>query len=240
MGSELNHGAPTIRLASRSLLSLIPAYLFEVFVRSKAAWGGGAVIIAVSVIEHYSGSSLTLDQYLVALLLAMQGAQFWHGLVQFKRMQPGILIGSVNHHFWPVAERGSSGIGYYFTVTNTSASESLESVKAELVTLTPDAIGVLPGPLHIRNRDYRTAETSISPGKSEGFDLVTGPDHNLSPQSTIVIPLVMGGDRGTKMGWTIPNNRYRLTVRITAKNCPPSDATFELWVEDNFLRCQAV
>jgi hypothetical protein len=35
----------------------------------------------------------------------------------------------------------------------------------------------------------------------------------------------------------LPNARYRLKIRVTARNCPPQDLDLELWVEDNFLRC---
>lgn len=36
-------------------VKIIPAYLLEAFVRSKAAWSGGAVIIAVGITEHATG-----------------------------------------------------------------------------------------------------------------------------------------------------------------------------------------
>ena len=76
-------------MALRRHLRIIRPYLVEVFVRSKAAWGGGAVIIAVGLVEHLSGRSLSRLQYVVALLLAVIGAQFWHGLMQFEKMQIG-------------------------------------------------------------------------------------------------------------------------------------------------------
>jgi hypothetical protein len=198
---------------------MVPSYLAEVFVRSKAAWGGGAVIILVGVVEHSTGKSLSGPQYAIALLLAVIGAQFWHGLEE---------------------RRGSTGTGYYFTVYNLSDSKPLESVKAELVEMTPDAIGILPAPLHVRHKDYCTSEISINPGASNQFDLATGPDHNPSAQSVMIIPYVMGGDRGYTMGKQVPNDRYRLRVRVSAKNCISQDVHFEVWIEDNFLRCIAI
>ncbi len=219
-------------------LRTIPPYLVEVFVRSKAAWGGGAVIIAVSIIEHAMGRSLPGIGYAMALMLAVIGAQFWHGLMQFERMQPRIKISPLKQHFWTLEEkRGSTGTGWYFEVSNTSAAQVLESVRAQLISLEPDEIGILPLPLHIRHKDWQTAEVSINPGSSEQFDIATGPDHNVTSQSRIEIPCIVGGDRGYVNAARIPAARYRLTIRVTAKTCRPQHVSFDLWIEDNFLRC---
>jgi hypothetical protein len=228
-------------MSLKPTISLIPAYFREVFLRSKAALGGGIIIIAAGAVEHFVGRSLTVSQYIIVVLLAIVGAQFWHGLIQFKRSQPRIQIAAqVSQHFWQLDDgRGSTGTGYYFTVGNGSTLESLESVRAELVGMQPDEIGVLPAPLHIRHKDYRTVETHIGPGGHAQFDLVTGPDHNSSSQEALVIPLVMGGDRGYDCGRQVPYGRYKLSVRISAKNCVPADATFQIWVENDFLRCVA-
>lgn len=207
--------------------------------RSKAAWGGGAIIITVSVLEHATGRSLSGFQYTVALLLAVIGAQFWHGLMQHEKMRPRIRVGNVQQHFWGLdAGRGSSGTGYYFDVFNCSATESLESVKAELILMEPDLIGILPTPLHLRHKDYLVTEAYINPGSFQQFDLATGPDHNSSPQDCIIVPQVIGGDRGYTYGHRLPSGRYRLTVRVSSKNCPFQDVIFEIWIEDNFLRCE--
>jgi hypothetical protein len=216
-----------------------PPYLMEVFVRSKAAWSGGAVIIAVGIVEHATGRSLPTFWYTVALLVAVIGAQFWHGLMQFEKMQPKIRTGPVLQHFWGLDEgRGSTGTGYYFDVFNDGASESMECAQAQLVEMQPDVIGILPVALHARHKDYFTTETFISAGSSQGFDLVTGPDHGERAQRTVIIPYVLDGDRGKSLGSPIPSDgRYRLRVRISAKNCAPRDVGFEIWVEDNFLRC---
>ena len=208
--------------------------------RSKAAWGGGAVIIAVGLVEHLSGHSLARLQYVVALLLAVIGAQFWHGLMQFEKSQPRIKINPPKQHFWTLNEnRGSTGTGWYFEVLNMCAAESLQSVSAKLISLEPDEIRILPLPLHIRHKDWQTVETSINPGSSEQFDIATGPDHNVTSQSRIVIPCIIGGDRGYVNAAPIPAARYRLTIRVTAKNCRPQDLSVDLWIEDNFLRCEA-
>lgn len=69
-------------MALRRHLRMIAPYLMEVFVRSKAAWGGGAIIIAVGIIEHAAGRSLSEAHYAMALMLAVIGSQFWHGLLR--------------------------------------------------------------------------------------------------------------------------------------------------------------
>ncbi len=224
----------------RALLGLIPTYLMEVFVRSKAAWGGGAVIIVVAILEHATGTSLPGSWYAVALLLAVIGAQLWHGLVQFERMRARFTISQPKQHFWDLdAKRGSSGTGYYFEVHNLSTSDSLESVEAQLLSVQPEMVRITPFPLHIRHKDYRTVSTSINPGSYEAFDIATGPDHNSVSQPFIVLPGIIGGDRGYSNGVSIPYGRYLLKVRISATNCPPCDVAFNLWVEHDFLMCEA-
>lgn len=205
----------------------------------SAAWSGGAIVIAVGLIEHAIGRSLSWSQYAAMLVLAVMWAQFWHGLMQFRRMQPRFEIRYPKQHFWGESEqRGSTGTGWYFEVFNPSSSETLEYVRAELISMDPPEIGVLPFALHIRNVNYCIPETFINPRCSRGFDLATGPDHNTNPQRVIVIPCVMGGDRGyVGNGASIPYGRYRLDVRVSARNCHPVDASFDVWVEDDLLRC---
>ncbi len=153
------------------------------------------------------------------------------------RLVPRMRIDHPQQHFWGLEERrGSSGMGYYFQVFNLSDADSLESVSARLVSIEPDEVKILPLPLHIRHKDWRTVETSISPGSSEGFDIATGPDHDVTAQG-MVIPCIINGDRGIVNVARIPNTRYHIRIRVTAKNCPPQDLDLELWVENNFLRC---
>jgi len=153
------------------------------------------------------------------------------------RLVPRMRIDHPQQQFWGLEERrGSSGMGYYFQVFNLSDAESLESVSAHLVSMEPDELKILPLPLHIRHKDWRTVEASINPGSSGGFDIATGPDHDTTAQG-MVIPCITDGDRGIVNVARIPNARYRLKIRVTAKDCPPQDLDLELWVENNFLRC---
>lgn len=157
-----------------------------------------------------------------------------------KRLMPRLKIGIPQQHFWGLEEnRGSTGTGYYFQVTNVSESETLESVKAQLVSIEPDEVKILPLPLHLRHMDYQTVETLLNPKSAVGFDIATGPDHNQKSQQTILLPCVVGGDRGWTNSVPIPPGRYRIRVIVTAKNCPAEDAELDLWVENNFLRCLA-
>jgi len=129
-------------------------------------------------------------------------------------------------------------MGYYFEVSNPSETESLESVSAQLVAIEPPDIGNLPIPLHIRHKPYASRETeiSIAPNGSAGFDIATGPDHNENSQRQVIIPCVVAGDRGITMGFPISGARHRMTIRVMARNYF-KNMEMEVWVEDNFLRC---
>jgi hypothetical protein len=106
---------------------LIPPYLMEVFVRSKLALSGGVAIIAVLIVEWVSGQSLQKGWHIAAVVVAVIGAQFWHGLVQFGQTHPPLRIVYPKQQFWNEGERrGSTGMGYYFEVLNPSETESLE------------------------------------------------------------------------------------------------------------------
>ena len=222
----------------------IPPYALEVFTRYKAAWGGSsAVIVGAFIYAAVTGQGFSRSGWLMILMLAIIGAQFWHGLMQFERMQPSIEVHRPEQHFWPLKEqRGSSGTGYYFQISNISSTESIEHVRAELTAIEPEPPslnGFLPFALHIRHLNYCVAETFMNAGCSRAFDLATGPDHNTVSQQTIIIPGIIGGDRGyTAYGIPIPFGRYHMTVRISAQHCAPIDREFDLWTDDdNFLRC---
>jgi hypothetical protein len=223
-------------------LKMIRPYLAEAFVRSKAAWGGGAIIIGVGFIEHMAGYSLPRLPYIIAFLSAVIAAQFWHGLIQYEKMRPRFEIRPPKQHFWgDAAHRGSTGTGLYFEVFNPSLSESLECVRVELISIEkqPTSMnGLLPFPLHIRHLNYCIAETFINPGCTRGFDFATGPDHNANPQRVIVIPCIMGGDRGfERNGIPVPYDSYCLRIRVSARHCRSMDISIDICVEDELLRC---
>jgi hypothetical protein len=221
---------------------MIPPYLAEVFVRSKLALSGGVVIVAVVFIEWVTGQSLPRSWHIAAITVAIIGAQFWHGLAQFGKMHPPFLIVYPKQQFWnETALRGTTGMGYWFDVLNPSETESLESVRAQLVAIEPPDVGNLPIPLHIRHKSYASNETEISvpPNGVAGFDIATGPDHNENSQKQAVIPCVMAGDRGVVKSVPISDNRHRLTIRVTTTR-HFKDIEFEVWVGDNFLRCEPV
>jgi hypothetical protein len=100
---------------------------------------------------------------------------------------------------------------------------------------------MIPFPLHIRHLNYCIAETSINPRCSRKFDLATGPDLSDASQRVIVIPGIIGGDRGyTTNGVQISfGPRYHLCVRVSARHCPSIEIGYQLWVdEQNLLRCK--
>jgi hypothetical protein len=90
--------------------------------------------------------------------------------------------------------------------------------------------------LHIRNEDYDTNEISINPGSVRQIDLVTGPVDAPRSQSVIIIPHTLNQYRTT-----IPHGRYRMSVRVSAKNTVPVVANFEIWIDDKGeLQCAAL
>ena len=79
-----------------------------------------------------------------------------------KKLNLGLRIGIAKSKTWSLEEgRGVTGIGYFFSVSNISESETVELVKAELIGIEPDEVKILPLPLHIRHADYETLEMSV-------------------------------------------------------------------------------
>jgi hypothetical protein len=146
------------------------------------------VIVGVAIYLAVTGKSFSRSDWVMVFMFAIIGAQFWHGLMQFERIQPRMRIGHPQEQFWGLEEkRGSTGMGYYFLVTNLSVSESLQSVSAHLIAIDPNEVkSVLPLPLHIRHKDWRTVATDISPGASEGFAIATGPGRDTTPQRLVI------------------------------------------------------
>jgi hypothetical protein len=163
--------------------------------------------------------------------------------MQYERMQPRFEIRPPKLHHWGLRDnRGSAGIGYFLEIVNPSVSESLECVRVELISMEPDSTdGIIPFPLHIRHLNYCIAETFVNPGCSRKFDLATGPDNSDTAQRLIVIPGIIGGDRGyASNGVPIPfGPRYYLRLRISARHCPSVEISYQLWVDDHgLLRCE--
>jgi hypothetical protein len=57
-------------------------------------------------------------------------------------------------------------------------------------------------------------------------DLITGPVDAYKSQREMIIAHTVNKDR-----IAIPRDKYRLTVRVGAKNSPPVTAVFEAWAE---------
>lgn len=200
--------------------------------------GGGIIVVGLAIYQSIAPQSRQLGPKgcLIAFLSAIIFSQLWHGLTVFRGMHPRFVVRHPKQELWtgPIP---SPGVGYYFEVFNPSKNESLESVKAHLISIDSREINNLPVPLHIRHKLYETTETEVSlaAGDTVGFDLVTGPYNNLG---TVVVPHVVAGATGVTKCSPISGNKCRLTVRVFAKDCPPQDVSFEVWVEDKFLRCE--
>ena len=92
----------------------------------------------------------------------------------------------------------------------------------------PDPIGFLGmTPLHIKHESYGVREFSINPGSVKQIDLITGPVNDPKSQQAMTV-----AHEYTEQ-FPIPFGRYRLTVRVSAKNAPPEIAIFEAMIDNN-------
>jgi hypothetical protein len=154
-----------------------------------------------------------------------------------RRLTPKAIIRNLTPRVWPAGSGGVSVTGkeYYFDIFNASEAESLENVRVEVAEMVPDAIGYPNAPLHIRNDDYDTREFTINPGSVRQIDLITGPVRAPNSQQLMIVAHTVNKHRTS-----IPHERYRISVRVSARNTPPVTASFETWIEDEELQCAVV
>jgi hypothetical protein len=150
------------------------------------------------------------------------------------RLRPKAVIINLTPRVWPANTGGVrvTGKEYYFDIKNTSEAEGLENVRVEVAGIVPDAIGYPNAPLHVRNDDYHTREFTINAGSVRQIDLITGPVNAPNSQQVMIVAHTVNEHRTT-----IPNGRYRITVRVSAKNTSPVVAQFETWIENAELQC---
>jgi hypothetical protein len=152
------------------------------------------------------------------------------------RLTPKAVIRNLAPRIWPADLVPFTGKEYYFDIFNTSETESLANVRAEVAEIVPDAIGYPNAPLHVRNDDYETREFSINPASVRQIDLITGPINHPKSQKLMIIAHTVNKERRP-----IPYGRYRITVRVSARNTPPVTADFEAWIdEEGVLQCTVV
>jgi hypothetical protein len=72
------------------------------------------------------------------------------------RTEPQVVIHNLRRRVWPAERHGFTGAECYFEVYNPSFTESLEATLAEVLHMSPDPIGYLPVPLHIKHDDTWT------------------------------------------------------------------------------------
>jgi len=153
------------------------------------------------------------------------------------RLAPKAVIRNLTPRVWPRGQGGLpvTGKEYYFDVYNASEAEALEDVRVEVSEIVPDAVGYPNAPLHVRNDDYNTREFSINAGSVRQIDLITGPVNAPNSQKPMVVAHTVNAYRTE-----IPYGKYRITVRVSARNAPPATATFETWIENEELQCVAL
>ena len=151
-----------------------------------------------------------------------------------RRMEPRIEIRNLRSRTWK-RDNGETGNECWVEVFNPSSAASLELVQAEIITIEPDLFGYLPLPLHVKHDEsYKRREFSVNPGSIGMVDLITGPASPASAQKGLIIPHTIGG------GWTMmPPQEYIFTLRVSARNVPPAEATFRAWVgiDNGALQC---
>src|ERR1035441_1463092 len=153
-----------------------------------------------------------------------------------RRLTPRAINRNLTPRVWPADLVSFTGKEYYFDIFNSSETESLDNVRVEVAEIIPDAIGYPNAPLHVRNDDYETREFSINPASVRQIDLITGPVNDPKSQRLMIIAHTVNKERRP-----IPYGRYRITVRVSARNIPPVTAIFEAWIdEEKVLQCAAI
>jgi hypothetical protein len=203
------------------------SFLKAVSMRFKYLLGGGSLlVVAVGIIEHYVAASISWTIYTWILAAVFFIALVSHGAYLQSRLEPKMQIKQPEKRIWPIGQHGFTGAEFYFEILNKSESEPLENVRVELISMHPDAIHYLPVPLHIKHDSYEIREFCINAGATRQIDLITGPVNHPKSQRVMVVAHTVNADRVN-----IPYGRYRMTVRVSAKNSAPATAVFEAWID---------
>jgi len=198
----------------------------------KGRLGGGCLLlIAAGLLERFTSHAVPWAVYIWLLVASFVVALIVHGASQHKRLMPRIVIRNLRHRVW-TRSAGGNGVEYWFEVFNPSSSNSLDLVRAEMVSITPDPYGYLPLPLHVKHDPtYEKREFSVDPGAVGMVDLLTGPADHKSGQKGLIIPHTISKEWGQ-----MPPRDYVFTVR--ARDVAPEEARFRAWVgEDGALKC---
>ncbi len=193
-------------------------------------------MIAAGLIEHFTSHSIAWPVYLWFLVASFVIALMVQGADQYRRLQPRLVIRDLERSEWPFERFGYTGVGYHFSVESLSEAQSLEEVQAQITSIDPVPSYIpLPIPMKIKHRNWDVKQISLPPQWKEQIDLIVGP--NSDPRSKQPLRIVYNAD--PKEGWEdLPSGKYRIGVRVGAKNIKPVTAVFEAWVaEDGDLRC---
>ena len=150
-----------------------------------------------------------------------------------RKLEPKIEIRNLRCRTWERSET-DNGNECWIEIFNPSMGTSLELVQAEMISIKPDRYGYLPLPLHIKHEPtYKVREFSVNPGSFGMVDIITGPASRASGQQGLIIPHTIGGHD------MMPPGEYVFTIRVSARDVPPAEATYMAWVgkEDGALKC---
>lgn len=165
--------------------------------------------------------------YMWLLAICLVIALIHHGVQQQKRLQPRMVIHSPTKSIWPMSHYGCTGCNWHFVVENLSEYEMIEDARADIVSIDPPLeYPPMPKPMKIKDETYDVRSFSINPKATREIDLSTGPSEDPNSQREFFIVYAV-----KEALRPIPIRRYRVSVRISAKNTPPARAVFEVWVD---------
>lgn len=200
--------------------------------------GGCLIMLALALYQGVTGNIVSPLVYVVCAAATLVSAIWVYGVEQFRQLQPRLAVRSLERSAWPFERFGYTGIGYHFTVENLSAGLSAEDFCAQITAISPSPGYLpLPVPMKIKHRDWDVKTVSLSPEWKEQVDLIVGP--SADPRSTQLFRIIYNSDPKEKFLDLRKDTRYRIEIRVGAKNVKRSEPyRFEAWVDErNETQC---
>ena len=183
--------------------------------------GGAVAVGALGIYERYVEKPVSWNTFLWIAVLCAFAALFGTGFNEWRRGLPCLMIGDLAAQPW-LDERGAC-VAFWFSVTNSSATNTIANVKAKLVAIEPPEPNLdwLPVPLFIKHSQGKAQGDSFSlnPGESQGIDFVSAVQGGI-----INLAHTVAGVNRSLPG----TGRFRLTVEITGQDVSPVRAKFDV------------
>jgi hypothetical protein len=183
--------------------------------------GGAVVVGALGIYERYVEKPVSWNTFLWVAIVCAFSALFGTGFSEWRRGVPCLVIGDLAVQPW-LDEQGSC-VAFWFSVTNSSSTNTITNVKAKLVAIEPPQPNLdwLPVPLFIKHSQGKAQSDSFSlnPGESQGIDFVSAVQGGI-----ISLAHTVAGVNRSLSG----TGRFRLTVEITGQDVSPVRARFDV------------